>query len=130
RHVGVVADVEAGLPGISREIHRHCRARETVRLYRDGLFLDEAALARFTGRVEAFLTQVRIATVEDLNAVIAAVADINQAFLADLHAVHGIAEERGLHIALGQAAPPLAGCSRGLVVDGDVAVRSELPARF
>src|SRR5437870_2520836 len=67
RHVGVVADVEAGLLGIGREIHRYRRARETVCLYRHELLLDEAALARFAARVEAFLAQVRIAAVEDLH---------------------------------------------------------------
>src|SRR5437899_6106759 len=55
RHVGVVADVEAGLLAIGREIHRHRRARETVRLYRHELLLDEAAFARFARRVDACL---------------------------------------------------------------------------
>src|SRR5215831_2809798 len=130
RHVRVVADVEAGLLGISRKIHRHCRARKTVGLYCYGLLLDETALTRFAARVEAFLTEVRIATVEDLDAVIAAVADINQTFLADLHAVHWIAEEGGLHIALGEVGHPVAGRSRGLVVDRVVAVRAEMTDIF
>src|SRR2546430_9504023 len=56
RHVGVVADVEAGRLATGRQIHRHRRARETGRPYRHGLLLDEAALARFARRVDACLT--------------------------------------------------------------------------
>src|SRR6266581_630939 len=51
RHVGVVADIETGLPGVGREIHRHRRARQAVGLHRHELLLDEAAFARLAGGV-------------------------------------------------------------------------------
>src|SRR5215831_2413631 len=79
RHVGVVADVEARLRRVGREIHRHRGSRQAVGLHRDELFLHEAALAGGAARIRAWLAEVGIAAVEDLHAIVAAVADVNQA---------------------------------------------------
>src|SRR5436190_415648 len=106
RHVGVVADVEAGLSGVGREVHRHRRSRQAVGVDRDELLFHEAAPANLTRRIAAFLAKVRIAAVEHLHAVVAAIADIEQAVLGDLHTVHRRAEERRLHVAFREVVHP------------------------
>src|SRR5687768_1136788 len=126
RHVRVVTDVEAALLRISGEAHRYRRTRQPIRFHSHLLFFNEAAFTRLTGAVRAFLAEIRIAAVENLNAVVAAVADVKNAFLADLHAVHRIAEKRRLHVAFGEVVHPRTGGSGGLVVHGVVAIRAEM----
>src|SRR5436309_6345350 len=53
RHVGVVADVEAGLFRVGREVHRHRRSRQAVGVDRDELLFHEAAPARLARRIAA-----------------------------------------------------------------------------
>src|SRR5262249_356711 len=88
---------------------------------------DEAALARIAPWISTGLAKIGTPAVEDLDAVVAAVADVDQSVLAHLHAVHGIAEECRLHVARGVVLHPDTGGGCGLVVDRVVAVRAEVP---
>ena len=126
-HVGVVADIEAGLFGVGREVHRYRRSRQAVCAYRHELFLHEAALARVAGRVAALLAKSRIAAIEHLHAVVAAIADIEQAVFGDLHAVYRRAEKRRSHVALVEIVHPDPRRGRGFVIDRVVAVGAEMP---
>ena len=132
RLVGVVADVEAGLRVVGREIHRHGRPRHHgcgVGGRADKALDHEAAFARLTVRIAAFLTKRRIVAVEHLDAVIAAVADINPAVIGNLHTVHGITEERRLLLTPSRALRPCTGRSGGCIVYGIVCKRFADPLR-
>src|SRR5215472_11956368 len=58
-------------------------------------FADESALAGFALRIGAHLARFRCA--KDLDAVIAAVADVKLAVVGQLGTMHGAAVELGLH---------------------------------
>src|SRR5579863_2658008 len=101
--VGVVADIETALRLVGREVHRHRRAGHhglSVGLGADEALGHEAAFAGFAIRIAALLAERGILAVEHLDAVVAAVADVNLAVVSNLHAMHGIAKEGGFRISL------------------------------
>src|SRR5208337_939675 len=94
-HVGVVADIEAALSLVGREVHGHGGAGHfglRIRVLADEFLGEIAALAGFPARVAARLSEIRIKTVEHLDAVVAAVADVELAVVGDLYAMHRIPE--------------------------------------
>src|SRR6185312_2055793 len=64
--------------------------------------------------------------VENLDAVVAAVADIELAVIGDLHAMHRVAEEGGMAIALGGVGDPASGGAGGGVIHRIVAIGAEV----
>src|ERR1700733_4575501 len=101
--VGIVADIEAALRLIGREVHRHRRTwhhRLGVGFRADETLGHEAALTGFAIWIAAFLAERSILAVEHLDAIVAPVADVNLAVVGDLHAMHGIAKERRFRFAL------------------------------
>ncbi len=74
-HVGIVADIEAALRPVGGEVDRHRGSRNGgARPFTDELLAHETAPARFPVRIGAGLAQIGIQGVEDLDAVVAAVA--------------------------------------------------------
>src|SRR6202008_3143686 len=87
---------------------------------------DEAAFAGLAVRIAALFSKRGILAVEHLNAVIAAVADVNPAVIGDLHAVHRISEERGLLDALGGILRPGTGRGGCGIVDRIASISAEM----
>src|SRR6185503_17589785 len=89
--VAEVGDVHAALLRVGREIHRTRCAADS--LGSDVDFTYKAALARLALRIRAGLSRFR--RLEDLHAIVAAIADIEQTVVRQLRAVQGTAEELG-----------------------------------
>ena len=63
-------------------------------------------------RLAGKLAERGIVLVEDLKAIVAAIADIDFAVIRDFHAMHGIAEECGLLVAFSGVLNPVSGGER------------------
>src|SRR5579863_4170928 len=103
RLVGIVADIETALRLIGREVHRHRRARHHrlgVGFRADETLGHESTFSGFAIWIAAFLAERGILAVEHLDAIVAAIADINLAVVGDFYAMHGIAKERRFRFAL------------------------------
>src|SRR5437763_1743733 len=86
-HIGVVADIEAALSLVGREVHGHGCARHfglRISAFADEFLSEIAALAGFSARIAARLSQIGIKAVEHLDAVVAAVANIELAVIGNL----------------------------------------------
>ena len=128
-HVGVVADIEAALLFVFREVQGDGGA-DDVGVRADKLLGHETALAGRAGRIAAGLAQGRIVDVKDLNTIVSPVADIDLAVIGNLDAVHGVAEECRLSVAFDVVVNP---CPRGggrCVVNGIVSVSAEVADIF
>src|SRR6202521_2861461 len=95
RVVGKVGDVHAALLRIGGKVDRAGRAGRS--LWSDVEFADETAFARLAVRIGTGLPRLR--GPEHLHAVIAAVADVEQAVAGQFGAVHRAAEKLRLHLA-------------------------------
>jgi hypothetical protein len=102
-HIGVVADIEAALSLVGREVHGHSGAGHfglRISALADETLGEIAALSRVPVRIAARLAQIRIETVEHLDTVVAAVADIELAVIGNLGAMHRVPEGDRLFVAL------------------------------
>src|SRR6202020_592593 len=112
RLIGIVADIETALRLIGREVHRYRRARHHrlgIGFRADETLGHEAAFAGLAIRIAALLAKSGILAIEHLNAVVAAVADVNLAVVGDFYAMHRIAEERRFRLAFCRSLRPGAG---------------------
>ena len=81
-HVGVVSHIQATLRFVAGKIDGHGSPGDRgVGVFADELLGDEAALAGLAGRIAARLAQIGTVLIEHLNAIVAAVADINLAVI-------------------------------------------------
>src|SRR5205823_2507288 len=118
RVIGKIGDVKTALLRIRREIRGAGGAG--CRLGRHGYFSDETAFAGFTSRVLTRFADLRC--LEDLYAVVAAVADIEKAVVTQLDAMHGAAEEVWFHLAAAEIRRPFPGAFSCFSTGGDVSL--------
>src|SRR5207237_730573 len=93
--VAEIGDIEAALLGIGRKVHGPGRASGS--LWRNVDLADETALPCFAFGVRARLAD--FSGFEDLNAIVSAIASVEQTVIGKLGAVHWTAEEFRFHVA-------------------------------